>query len=90
MNNCEGASLWDLMEINEEMVLSMVKEQLNHYIIIKGKWWRMQKPASKVESSWLIFFVFFVAQQILRIVGSQIEAEKVFSIISICTNMQHS
>jgi hypothetical protein len=35
MNNYEGASLYDLMEIDEKMVLSMVKEQLNHYKIRK-------------------------------------------------------
>jgi hypothetical protein len=35
MSNYEGASLYDLMQIDEEMVLSMVKEQLNHYKIRK-------------------------------------------------------
>lgn len=35
MNNLEGASLYDLIEIDEEMVLLMVKEQLNCYRIIK-------------------------------------------------------
>jgi hypothetical protein len=30
MSNYESAFLDDLMEIDEEMVLSMVKEQLNH------------------------------------------------------------
>jgi uncharacterized membrane protein len=33
------------------------------------------------------FKSFFVAQQILQIVGSQIEVERVFNIINICTNM---
>jgi hypothetical protein len=35
VSNCEGASLYDLMETIEKMVLLMVKEQLNHYIIRK-------------------------------------------------------
>jgi hypothetical protein len=35
VNNCEGASLYDLMENIEKMVLLVVKEQLNHYIIRK-------------------------------------------------------
>jgi len=75
------------MEIDEEMVLSMVKEQLNHYRIKKVSdeecknllaWW-------KVHESYFSY-VGFVAWQILGIVGSQIEAEKVFKIVSICIN----
>jgi SET domain-containing protein len=30
INNLKGTSLFDLMEIDKDMVLSMVKEQLNH------------------------------------------------------------
>jgi hypothetical protein len=32
-------------------------------------------------------YVVFMAQQIIGIVGSQIEAERAFNIASICTNM---
>jgi hypothetical protein len=35
VNNCEGASLYDLMETVEKMVLLVVEEQSNHYIIRK-------------------------------------------------------
>jgi len=35
MNNFGVRSLYDLMEIDEKMALSMVKEQLNHYRIRK-------------------------------------------------------
>jgi len=35
MNNFRVRSLYDLMEIDEKMVLSMVKKQLNHYKIGK-------------------------------------------------------
>jgi hypothetical protein len=35
MSNYESASLYNLMENDEEVVLSMVKEQLNHYKIKK-------------------------------------------------------
>jgi len=35
MNNFGVRSLYDLMEIDEKMVLSMVKKQLNHYKIGK-------------------------------------------------------
>jgi len=33
MNKLEGASSYDLIEIDEEMVLLMVKKQLNRYRI---------------------------------------------------------
>jgi len=35
VNNSRTRSLYDLMETNEEVVLSMVKEQLSHYKIRK-------------------------------------------------------
>jgi hypothetical protein len=65
----------------------MVKKQLRHYIIKKvgdGEckssfaWWKAHESQ--------LSYVVFVALQILRIVGSQIEAERVFNIVSICTN----
>jgi len=58
------------------MALSVVKKQLNHLA-----WWKTHE----VQFS----HVGFVAQQILGIVGSQIEAKRVFSIAGICTNLQH-
>jgi hypothetical protein len=79
-------SLYDVMEIDEDMALSMVKEQLTPFKIKKViekeckdplAWWR----AHEVHYS----YVGFVAQHILGIVGSQIEVERVFSIASICT-----
>ncbi len=79
------------MEIDEDMALLVVKEQFTHFKIKKGieaeckdplAWWR----AHEVHYS----CVGFVARQILDIVGSQIEAERVFSIAGICTNLRHS
>ncbi len=85
MNNSRVGSLYDLMETKEEMALLVVKEQLSHYIIRKVvdeecenllTWW-------KTHESYLVF----VAPQILGIVGSQIEAKRVFNIVGTCTNM---
>jgi hypothetical protein len=65
----------------------MVKKQLRHYIIKKVgdeeckssfAWWKAHESQ--------LFNVVFVARQILRIVGSQIEAKRVFKIDNICTN----
>jgi hypothetical protein len=76
------------MEIDEDMALSVVKEQLTHFKIKKViedeckdslAWWR----AHEVHYS----YVGFVAPQILDIVGSQVETERVFNIASICTNL---
>jgi len=44
-------------------------------------WWRTHE----IQFS----YVWFVAWQIFGIVGSQIEAKRVFSIASIYTNLQH-
>ncbi len=91
LESSQFTSLYDLMEIDEDMALSMVKEQLTHFRIKKVieqeskdslSWWR----AHEVHYS----YVGFVAQQILDIVGSQIEVEKVFNIESICTNLRCS
>ncbi len=73
------------------MALSIVKEQLTHFRVKKViddeckdplAWWRAKdRHFSYVE---------FVAHQILGIVRSQIEREKVFNIVGICTNLQCS
>jgi hypothetical protein len=53
MNNLESTSLYDLIEIDEEMVLLMVKERLNSYRIRKVivdectnplAWWKAHEP----------------------------------------------
>jgi hypothetical protein len=50
---------------------------------------RMQRSIGMVENHKVQFsYVGFVDWQILGIVGSQIEVEKVFNIINICTNLQ--
>ncbi len=50
--NSRARSLYDLMETDDEMVLSLVKEQLNHYIIRKVSdkecksllaWWKVHE-----------------------------------------------
>jgi hypothetical protein len=76
------------METDEDMVLSMVKKQLNLFRINKVikeeckdplAWWRMhEKPFSFVE---------FVPYQNLKIVNSQFEVQRVFDIACICTNL---
>jgi hypothetical protein len=75
------------METNEEMASSMVEEQFNDFRVKKVieeeaknplGWWRIHEAQ--------ISYLGFVAQQIMRIVGSQIEAKKGFSIASFCTN----
>jgi hypothetical protein len=90
LESSQSKSLYDLMEIDEDMALSVVKEQSTHFRIKKVieeeckdplAWWR----AHEVHYS----YVGFVAQQILGIVGSQIEVQRVFSIVNICTNLRH-
>ncbi len=91
LESFQSTSFYDLMEIDEDMALSMVKEQFTHFKIKKGieeeckdplAWWR----AHGVHDS----YVGFVACQILGIVGSQIEAKRVFSIVGICKNLRRS
>jgi hypothetical protein len=91
LESFQSISLYDLMEIDEDMPLSVVKEQLTHFKIKKIieeeckdplAWWR----AHEVHYS----YVGFVARQILDIVGSQIEVERVFNIVGICTNLRRS
>ncbi len=81
--------VYDFMKTNEEMASSMVKEQLTHFMLKKvineeaknpSEWWKMHE----VQFS----YVGFVSWQKNLIVGSQIEVEKVFSVASICTNLQ--
>jgi hypothetical protein len=82
-------ALYDVLDTNEDMALLVVKEQLTHFKINKVTeeeckylfaWWK----AHEVN----FFYVEFVAQQILGIVGSQIKVEQVFKIANICTNLQ--
>ncbi len=54
ISNLKGTSLFDLMEIDKDMVLSMVKEQLNLYKVRKVKWWWTQISFCMVESSQII------------------------------------
>jgi len=70
------------------MALSTVKEWLTHFKIKKVTvkeckdhlgWWKTHE----VQFS----YIGFVAQQILKIVGSQIKAKWVFSIADICINL---
>jgi hypothetical protein len=35
-------------------------------------------------------YVAFIAQQVLGIVGSQMEVKRIFNIVNICTNLRHS
>jgi len=87
----EPTSVYDFIETDEDMKLSMVKEQLNHFRIKKVTkeeckdplaWWRTHE----IQFS----YVGFIVWKKIWIVGSQIEAERVFSITSIYTNLQHS
>jgi len=76
------------MDKDEDMVLSIIKEQLTHFKVKKvtdeeckdplAWWWAEEGHFSYVE---------FVARQILGIVGSQIEANRVFNIVGICMNL---
>jgi hypothetical protein len=59
MINYEAASLYDLMEIDEEMVLSMVKEQLNHYKIRKVNDEKCKKSLVSWKVHELQIFMFF-------------------------------
>jgi len=84
-------SLYDLMEINEEMTSSLVKNLLNHFKFKKVideeaknslKWWKVHEVQ--------FLYVEFVAQEILGIVDSQIEAKRIFNVVGIYTNLQRS
>ncbi len=88
--NSQTTSLYDCMDTDEDMFLSIVKEQLTH---LKVKvtddeckdllaWWRAQERH--------LSYVGFVVCQILGIVWLQIEAERLVNIAGICTNLHHS
>jgi hypothetical protein len=69
MNNFGIGSLYDLMETNEEMALSVVKKQLSNYKIRKEEcksplaWWKAHESQFS--------YVVFVAQKFLGIFGPQ-------------------
>jgi hypothetical protein len=78
------------MDMDEDMVLSIFKEQLTHFKVKKVTddeckdplaWWRAQERH--------FYYVGFVVCEILGIVGSQIEAERVFNIASMYMNLHH-
>jgi hypothetical protein len=60
VNNFGVGSLYDIMETNEEMTLSMVKEQLNHYKIKKVNDDECKNPLAwwKVHESQFSYVVF--------------------------------
>jgi len=71
-----NSSLYVVMDTDDDMALSIVKEQLNHFRIKKV----IEKECKDLLAWWKthevqLFYVEFVAPQILGIVGSQIEAE---------------
>ncbi len=77
------------MDTNEDMALSVVKEQITHFRVKKVTddeykdllaWWRA------LES--YLSYVEFVVHKILGIVGSQIEAKRVFNIVGIYMNLR--
>jgi hypothetical protein len=79
------------MDMDEDMALSVVKKQLTHFRVKKVTndeckdllaWWRIKEGHFS--------YVKFVVHQILGIVGSHIEAKKIFNIVGIYTNLHHS
>jgi hypothetical protein len=79
------------MDIDEDMVLLVVKEQLANFRVKKViddecknllTWWRTQDKHFS--------YVKFVARQILEIVGLHIEAEKIFNITYIYMSLHCS
>ncbi len=76
------------MEIDEDMALSMVKEQLNLFRINK-----VIKEECKDLLAWRkmhekqFSYVEFVPYQNLKIVSSQFEVQWAFDIACICTNL---
>jgi hypothetical protein len=65
MSNYEGPSLYDLMEIDEKMVLSMVKEQLNHYKIRKVNDGKCKNSLASWKVHESQFFMFFATSKTL-------------------------
>jgi hypothetical protein len=83
--------MYDFMETNEEMDLSIVKKQINHFLVKKlieeecknsSAWWKVHEVQFPN--------IGFVARQILGIIGFPIELERAFNIVGICTNLRHS
>jgi hypothetical protein len=73
------------------VALSVVKEQLSHYIIRKACDEECKSSLAQWKGHESQFsYVLFVAQQILGIYGSQVEVERVFNIVDICIIMQQS
>jgi hypothetical protein len=79
------------MDIDEDIALLVVKEQLTHFRVKKVTndecksplaWWRTQERH--------LSYAEFVACQILKIVGSHFEAERVFNITCIYMNLCRS
>jgi hypothetical protein len=79
-------SFYDIMEIDEDMALLVVKGQFTHFKIKKGIEEECKDPLAWCKAHEIHYsYVGFVARQILGIVSSQIEGERVFSI---CGHLQ--
>lgn len=73
LESTKKTSLYDIMENNEEMVLFMIKEQLDHFRITKLNEEECQDPLACKDHEVQFFYVEFVTRQILGIVELQIE-----------------
>lgn len=73
LESTKKTSLYDIMENNEEMVLFMIKEQLDHSRITKPNEEECQDPLACRDHEVQFFYVEFVTRQILGIVELQIE-----------------
>ncbi len=72
----QSSSLYDVMEIDEDVALSMVKKQIFCFKIKKVIEEEWEGPLTWLRAHEVHYsYVGFVAQQILEIVGSQIEVE---------------
>jgi len=77
MSNYESAFLDDLMEIDEKMVLSMVKEQLNHSKIRKVN----DGKCKNSFASWKVhvsqFFMFFLPlNKLYKLLGHKLKQKR--------------
>lgn len=72
LESTKKRSLYDIMENNEEMVLFMIKEQLDHFRITKLNK-ECKDPLAWRDHEVQFFYVEFVTIQILGIVELQIE-----------------
>jgi hypothetical protein len=73
LESTKKTSLYDIMENNEEMVLFMIKEQLDHFRITKLNEEERKDPLAWRDHEVQFFYVEFVTIQILGIVELQIE-----------------